>query len=486
MEGVDLIASWREDPEKFVTEALKVDTITTQQKCGLTAVRNLVISKLKKSLNMKLNPDEDFLAKKAGISIMSGHGTGKDALASWLILWFLCCFKNSLIPCTAPTGHQLKDILWREINKWLRQSEIKDWIIWQAEKVYFAEAGGKEWFAVGRTANPRSTSEEQAETLAGFHEDYMMVMIDEASGIPAPVFRPLEATLTGFVNFIFMIFNPTRSTGFAIDSQAKDRKQWVCLQWNAEESERVSTDSTERIAKKYGINSNAYRIRVKGLPPIAEEHILIPWDWVMDAVDRNDLLISDYDLEICGIDVGAGSDPSIFLRRCGPIVYPIDQIDTADSEVLTGWCMRKIADYEPVCVMVDTIGIGWAIEGNLRSRTSANIIGINVAESAYDDKRFHRLRDELWWSVREKFEKRIISIPNDDELIGELTTIRWDEPNGKIMVESKKDLKKRNIESPNKADALCLTEYYQPEIIRKMKRNSGKRRNREGLSWKTV
>ena len=62
----------------------------------------------------KCTPEEIKMAAKTGVSIQSGKGTGKDAEASWLILWFLICFTNSKIPCTAQTGHQLKDVLWSE------------------------------------------------------------------------------------------------------------------------------------------------------------------------------------------------------------------------------------------------------------------------------------------------------------------------------------------------------------------------------------
>src|SRR5574341_1230305 len=315
----------------------------------------------------------------------------------------------------------------------------------------------------------------------------MMVVVDEASGVPDAVFRPLEGALTGPINFVLMIFNPTRAKGYAIDSQFSDRARWICLRWNAEESERTDKIAIARAATKYGRDSNYYRVRVLGLPPKADPDVLIPWEWVMDAVENEEMMPLDTDPLVMGLDVGGGGDASIVLRRQGPRVWPLKESDTPDSEKLTTWVMREIAEFEPEMVLVDSIGIGWGIAGNLRSRTSTRVVDVNVSTVASDDDRYHRLRDELWWKVRERFEARAIAIPKDDELIGELTSIKFDETTGKVKVESKKDMKKRGLQSPNRADALCLTYYYDAHQLRQVAlRRRGMVRRPQSTSWRTV
>ena len=465
---IKLVQSWATSPIDFVNDALCVELITNQQREALVLLGRYVTVKMKLSRGEEVSEEERLLARKIGISIMSGRGTGKDAFLAWCIIWFLCCFPHSLVPCTAPSAHQLRDVLWKEINKWLRQSKVKDWLVWQTDKVYFRESEGKEWFAVGRTANPKSSIDEQTETLSGFHEEYMMVGIDEASGIPEAVFTPLEGTMTGKVNFMMLIFNPTRSSGFAIDSQFNGRNRWICLQWNAEDSEIVSRESIEDKAAKYGKESNYYRINVSGLPPVADSDTLIPWDWVIEAVERDTILPMDTDEMVFGFDVGAGGDSSIIIRRTGNFVEEIHSNDSPDSEVLTNWALGLIFKYEPKMVFVDSIGWGWGVAGNLKERCRSEIISVNVHESASEDNRFKRLRDELWWRLRERFEKKDIKIPNDDELIAQLTTIKYDEKDGKVKVEGKRELRSRGIESPNKADGLMMTEYYPSYTIRQM------------------
>lgn len=490
-----LVRRWRLQPELFVLEALNVKEITAQQKQGLEELRRIVFCKLKRADGMDLTREEAEYADKIGISIMSGRGTGKDAYCAWVILWFLTCFFMPKIGVTAPTKHQLKDILWSEISKWLRGSELKDLIVWQSDKIYWKESGGKEWYAVARTTNVKGSMEEQAETLSGLHEDYMALIVDEGSGVPDAVYKPLESTMTGKCNFAIIIFNPTQSTGYAIDTHMKHRAYWVPLQWNAEESELVSKSSIEFKERKYGRDSNYYRINVLGLPPLASEDILIPWDWVMACVDL-DMEPIDGDSFVWGFDVGAGGDPSIICKMRGPKVLPMEEKNTHESEILTGWAVRQILDEGPDAVMVDTIGVGWGIAGNLRDRTEVRIIDVKVSEAASDDERFAGLRDELCWAIRTCFQNRSISIPNDETLIAEATTLKYKElPNGKIKVESKNDLRARKVMmadgekmmSPNRFDALCLTQYFSSESRRKlMKSIRANKKRQTASSWKTT
>lgn len=487
-----IVRGWARDSELFVREALGVDTISNQQVEACHELSLLINSKIKLADGEKMTEREKQYARKVGISIMSGQGTGKDAWTSWMILWFLSCFPWPKIGATAPTQHQLKDVLWSEIGKWMNRRRpdgtfafvLRDFFVLQSDRLHLKEAEGKRWFAVARTTNVKGSSDEQAETLAGLHEEFMMLVVDEASGVPDPVFRPFEGTMTQKCNFGIVIFNPTRSTGFAVGTHLKERERWICLRWNAEESELVTKDSIADKARKYGKDSNFYRIRVLGLPPTSEENILLPWDWVIDSVGR-DLAPLDGDQLIFSIDVGAGGDDTALLRRVGPEIKPIEVSGIADSEQLTGWLLRRILDGEPRVVLIDPIGVGWGIAGNLRARWKGEVLDVNVAEVASDNTRFSRLRDELWWRLREDFEHRTITIPDDPVLIAELTAIRYepDRLDGKIKVESKKDLKKR-IESPNRADSLMMTEYFNPHDMRRMSKRIAAKRTTG--SWRTA
>jgi len=361
------------------------------------------------------------------------------------------------------------------VYKWAKQSKpdedgepiLLKWLKIQNKKIMFSEGGGKEWFAVARTSNPKSSSEEQAETLAGFHEDYMMVVVDEASGVPEAVFKPLEGGLTGKVNFMLLVFNPTRDKGFAIASQQQNRSDFVCFRWNSEDSTLVEKIFIERMAKKYGRDSNPYRIRVLGLPPLASDDTLIPWEWIQDAVDRP-IENCDTDPIIFGVDAGAGGDHSSIIRRCGPKVEEIKRVNTKQTMELTGNVSLELnlfENFQGCCV--DNIGIGLGVYNRLQELGHQRVFAADVRRSPRNPERFMRLRDELWWKLRTMFEEGAISIPNDDELIAQLSVIKWKtESNGKIKIESKEDMVRRGIASPNDADALMLSMFLDDSAFR--------------------
>ena len=127
---------------------------------------------------IKATPDEnqaDILNRVANnrmTSIRSGHGIGKSTALSWLIIWFMCTRPFPKIPCTAPTKHQLYDILWAEIAKWLNPT-LRTEIEWTQEKLYMKRYP-ENWFAVPRTAT-------QPDALQGFHAEHLLYIIDEAS-----------------------------------------------------------------------------------------------------------------------------------------------------------------------------------------------------------------------------------------------------------------------------------------------------------------
>ena len=467
----DKILAWSKDIELYATETLPDFKFTEQQRIAARAFVDLCWAKLTVNSNPNGNHSEKLreLSRKFGMSIMSGVGTGKGALASVIILWFLTVFPYPKCVAVSPSARQLRDNLWAELAKWHQKSKVKDFFVWQSDKFFLKECDGQQWFISARTANPRNSADEQAETLAGIHEDFVLIVGDEATGVPDPVFRPLEATLTRKCNLCLLTFNPTKGKGFAYDTQFKERSQWVTFRWNSEESELVTKESIERLERKYGRESNAFRIRVLGLPPLSGDNEVIPWDWIEEAVDR-DLEPLTEDKLLFSLDVGAGGDDSVLLKRHGPRILSIEAKGYNESTKVVDWAVREALAGEPSVFYGDPIGWGWGVIGEIQRKLKhldIEVESVNVSEKAYDQERFHRLRDELWWKMREAFERGELSIPDDPILKGDLNSPRYDDSTGIIKIESKLDLKKRGVESPNRADALMMTMRYDTGEIRR-------------------
>ncbi len=440
---------------------------TWQQEELFDAVQDMCVARLKRGHGRMLTSREEELCGKFGISVRSGMGTGKDAAAAVIIPWALINFPRFKGMGTAPTEHQLRDVLWGEMAKWQgiakeRGGKLLDSLILQGDRMYMR--GSKmDWFFTYKTCSVKADETTQASTLRGMHEDHMIIIIDEASGVPDPVMRPLEGTLTGIMNFVLMFSQPSSLKGYFADSHGSDAKNWLCLHWDAEDSPRVSRDSIRRMAEKYGRDSDYFKVFVKGEFPSGDPQVLIPLQYVLNAT-RAEIEFFEDDPVLLGVDVGyGGTDKSIVLTRQGNVVTDLLEYSKADTMGLAGWVSQAIMEKRPYYVGVDVIGYGAGVYDRLRELNYACVHPVNVSENASNDERYWRLRDEIWFKTRERFLSGTIKIPNDPELVGELSGIRLDDPtsDGRIKVESKKKMKARGLPSPNKADALNLTENAQ-------------------------
>jgi len=372
---------------------------------------------------------------------------------AWTILWFMCCYLPCKVPATAPTAHQLEDVLWAELALWFRKlpDEIRGEFEWSAERFYM-KAAPNESFAVARTSRP-----ERPEALQGFHAENLLFVIDEASGIPDQVFQVAEGALSTEGSFVVMAANPTRMEGYFYDSHHKMRERWAALHWNGEESPLVSPGYIEDMASKYGKQSAIYRIRVRG-DFAGNPDGVIPLDIIESAVGRD---VKPFGPIRWGLDVARfGEDRTALCKRNGN--SKPDQVkfwSGKDTMQVAGLVKLEYdnANPKPEAICVDVIGIGAGVVDRMKE-LNLPVIGVNVAESPSVQDRYERLRDELWFKAREWFQARDVSMCEDDALIAELTLPTYQiRSNGKIKVEGKDEMKRRGVTSPDLADAFCLT-----------------------------
>lgn len=403
------------------------------------------------------------VVERRRVSIRSGHGTGKSTFMAWCVLWFLASHFPAKVPATAPTSHQLEDVLWAEIALWHRRladrmpalASLYDW----TQEAYRLKEAPSESFAVARTSRP-----ERPEALQGFHSVNLLFLIDEASGVPDNVFEVAEGALSTDGAYVVMAANPTRQTGYFHDSHHKMRSAWAPLHWSGLDSPLVSRDYIEQMAKKYGVQSSVYKVRVLGEFVGASDGV-IPLELCESAKVRQVEPVASSRI-VWGVDVARfGDDSSALAKRHGNVqLEPVREWWGKDTMSTAGLVKAEYdaakPHQKPHVINVDVIGIGAGVVDRLKE-LGLPVYGINVSESEAingGQRQFNRLRDELWWKSREWLEAKDCKLADDDETIAELTTPTYSIlSNGLIKVEGKDEMKKRGVKSPNRADAWNMT-----------------------------
>ena len=387
---------------------------------------------------------------KRKISIRSGHGTGKTTLLAWIVLWWGLFRDDAKIPMTAPTSHQLYDLLLPEVRKWhkklpeLLQNEVDI----TSEKVNFKNNN----FAVARTAR-----KDQPEALQGFHATNLAFIIDEASGIPQIIFEVAEGAMTGENTLVIMAANPTRLDGYFYDSHHKNRWMWACFQFNAEESENVSREWIEEKKRQYGEDSDVYRVRVKGEFPSQSSNAVFALADIEDAVSRDKY--DDSGAEIWGIDIADyGNDRTVLVKRKGKWFYDIQVRRNLDLPQIAGWLIYEYtnAKRKPRIIFADAIGVGSSLAAVCYDKGLDCVVGVKASNASIYGEKFENKRAEWYYTLKEVLQDG--KIPDDDELIGELMAQKYKiSTRGRVVLIDKDEIRKELGRSPDLADALALT-----------------------------
>ena len=406
------------------------------------------------------------------ISVRSGHGVGKSTIESWAILWFLVTRPFPKILCTAPTAHQLHDILWAEASKWLRNSKmLGDILEWTYEKIYL-KGHREEWFAIARTSN-------KPDALQGTHAEHILIIIDEASGVPDVVFEPVLGTLSTNDAKLLMCGNPTQLAGFFYESHNDKKDLYITHVINGENSSRVDREYIKLIAEMFGTDSDVYRVRVLGEFPKANPDSFISLDMInTDFIDIGDI----YSIDL-GVDVARfGDDESVIATVFNKLrLSKLNIFQHNDTMELTGQVVNIIKslnkDYPDVRVnvKVDCDGLGVGLYDRLREVINEKSLNARAVECHFGAKGGKVRNSEpisyfnstgiMWGLIRTKFKEKSLYITEDSELINQLTNRKYFiESDGDIKLERKEDMKKRGVHSPDRADALALALYEPPTL----------------------
>jgi phage terminase large subunit len=392
------------------------------------------------------------------LSIRSGHGVGKTTFLAWVIIWHVLTRFPQKTAVTAPSAPQLFDALWAELKSWIGRlpQGWQDLLDITSDRIVL-KARPDDSFVSARTSRAESP-----ESLQGIHSANVLLIGDEASGIPEAVFEAAQGSMSTPGAITILTGNPTRSVGMFHRTHTLEADRWWTRRVSSIDSPRVDPAFVEEVAKRYGRESNAFRVRVLGEFPLSQGDTLIGAGLVESAMERSIALDMNMP-EVWGVDCARfGVDSSTLVKRRDKVVTEEPRawsgLDTMQltGQIVNEWNRTAPAN-RPRLIVVDAIGIGSGVEDRLRE-LGLPVIGLNVAETPSVEGRFRRLRDEVWQACADWLSTRLVSLPRHDRLRDDLCGPRYKFlSDGRLVVESKAEMKSRGLPSCDFADALCNT-----------------------------
>lgn len=424
------------------------------------------------------------LADWRDVGVEAGTGTQKTyVLGAGGTLWFLACFPDAVVVTVAPKEDQLKLNLWKELGK-----------LWPRFKQHFPTAalsdlklrirGGidESWAASGFVAGV-GADEESANKARGFHAEHMLIIFEEMPGIHTAIATAFENTCTAPHNIRLGLGNPDNQQDqlhtfcetpgvLSVRISALDHPNVVAGDENLVPG-AASKASNRRRALKYGENSRMYDRMVRGISPAEAEDALIHWDWCVSAWKRFDDERFRVGLPALGVDVAnsENGDKAALAKWQGACLTEVTAQACPDASVLGVEVCALMREGEILAahVGVDSVGVGASTVNKLKE-LGKRVKSLNGGSKAYpmadedlryreggvtvmEEERYNNLRSQMWWALREDLRIGRIALPNDEELWRDLTTPTYRTLNGKIIVESKEEIKKRLGRSPDKGDA---------------------------------
>lgn len=434
---VSLGKRWKNDPVVFAKESMNIDLVSWQKELA-----------------------ESVLTEDR-ISVRSAHGVGKSFGLSVLAMWWMLTREPAVIACTAPSAHQLEDILWSQIYelKSFLLPELQELVEIGKEKITISDK--KNCYIVARTAR-----QEKPDAFQGFHSANMLLLVDEASGVADKIFEVGAGAMSTKGAKTIMTGNPTRTTGYFYKSFHENSDSWYNIKVSAFDSPTVDQKYIDFIAKEYGEDSDPYRVRVLGEFPESDSVGIIKRAVLMNCVENTDII--PYGDVVWGVDParGGGDRCALAKRKENAVIDNIYSHRYPDTMDFADYIYQEYAVTEdnekPVRIFVDVVGMGGPILDRLK-RMGLPAVGVHPQDKSARNDCFKK-KDELIWKMKRWFERGYTVMTEDMQLIKELTTVRgtFSDRNGLFTVESKDEYKQREGKSPDLVDALALTFQFKP------------------------
>jgi len=394
-------------------------------------------------------------------AVSSGHGIGKGALVGMLATFIMSTRRNAKGVITANTATQLQDKTWAGIQTWVKRSITAHWFETNTSIMY-RRGAREQWKCSPQTCDP-----DNSEAFAGQHNvsSTSFYIFDEASNIASTIFETAHGGLTDGEPMMFLFGNPTRRRGEFHDVIFGDAgARWKTWTIDARSCRFPNKELIAEQCLDWGEDSDRFRVRVRGVPPKAEDAQFIDAQRVIDAQKRHVVVLDDEPL-VAGCDLAwGGKDSNVIRFRRGRDARSIPPIRiagelTRDPGVLTNRLSdvlsREYDGRKVAMLFLDSAGIAGSVGTRLRELGHRNLLEVNFGADSPNQK-MRYMRDFMWSQMKDWL--LTAAIDKSPRLEADLTApgLR-DDLQQRIWLESKKEMKARDIPSPDEGDALALT-----------------------------
>lgn len=443
------ISNFYYSPEKFVKYSFRWDESPL---AGEETIEDWAI-KLFRDIEKHLCTEN---SKPLKIAIRAGHSVGKTTTINQILLWYISTRINPQIVVTANTRHQLNSKTWRELSKWHKLMVHSDIFEWTATQFYLKNHKST-W-----CANALAWSKENPEAFAGTHEEHVLIIFDEASGIDNAIWEVTEGALAyGEVIFI-AVGNPTRTSGRFYEIFTKEDNGWLKYTIDSRTCKHSNKEVISNWIKTYGEDSDFVRVRVKGLPPKKGINQIVTDEMARTAMFTR-YTPSQYKglPKIMGVDIARyGDDKTAIAIRQGLQFLSLETYNGLDTTSIAEIIAKKVITENIDLIFID-LGYNPGVYDILTRMRIENVYGVHFGGKNMMDEKEKELYSNMASLMYYRFKKHIEmggNIPMDEDLLEEIIGREYSyDTTGRILLESKEDLKRRLNRSPDKADACALT-----------------------------
>lgn len=412
-------------------------------------------------------------------AVQSSHGVGKSWVASRLVAWALDTSPvgATFVVTTAPRWDQVVGVVWRYIGQIHRSANLSGHVTQVAQWKIDGEL-------VGFGRKPADTDETG---FQGFHAERVLVIIDEAGGVPAQIWNAVDSLVTTDASRVLVIGNPD-SVSSHFHAVCTSEPGWNRIKISAFDSPAFTGEPVPAAAAKtlvqrswvedkrlrWGEGSPLYKIKVEGEFVTDDANALIPMSWILAAQKRwhtwNDSPTRDTQQpagrRVFGVDVaGGGEDLTAIATRQGNVVMSVDTFTHLDTVAIANIVDARLKEHAGFTSVIDSIGVGAGVLDVLRHRgcnTRAFVASKSAGKirDASGSFGFANLRAASWWHLRELLDPAMdatLALPDDDDLAADLAAPRWEEVTGaKVLIEPKDGIRARIGRSTDRADAVVM------------------------------